>query len=251
MAEADAPTPEDTTHDRFLGGALTIEQPRHGYRAGIDAVLLAAALPALDGARLIELGCGPGAALLCAARRLESCYFEGLEVDPAAAALARANAAANQFSDRVEIVEGDVAATGANSRAEHVFFNPPFFEDPSALRAPREEKTRAWMAGEARIDVWIDAAARRLSGRGGVTLIHRADKLGDILSAFGKRFGSIAVKPIQPRADKPAKRILVTARLHGRAPLKLLAPLVLHDGPEGYSETADRVLRGRSVIEMG
>ena len=78
----------DTTEDRMLGGRITLIQPKTGYRAGIDPVLLAAALAAPPGTAACEFGCGAGAALLAAACRLPETTFTGIESDPGAASLA-------------------------------------------------------------------------------------------------------------------------------------------------------------------
>ena len=238
--------------DKFLDGRIALVQSEDGYRAGMDAVLLAASLAAEPGQHLVEFGCGPGVALLCAASRLETCRFTGVEIDPAAAALAVGNAARNGLHDRVEIHEADIAAPGENLDGHQVFFNPPFFDDPAALRTPKAGKQRAWLSGDTPLASWIASAGKCLRAKGRLTLIHRADKLADIVAALAPSFGSIVIKPVLPHADRDAKRVLVTARLGGRAPLRLLAPLVLHDdGPDPHTLEADAILRGRAVIDLG
>ena len=238
-----------TTLDRLLDGRVALHQPETGYRAGMDAVLLAAALEARPDEQLVEFGCGAGAALLCAATRLETARFMGVERDALAAELARENVMMNRLTDRVRIAHGDITALGPEVRADQVFFNPPFFDDPSALRPPKPEKRGAWLSGEAPLPDWIRAAARVLTAKGRLTLIHRADRLADILAALEKSFGSVAIRPVLPRADQPAKRVLVTARIGGRAPLVLHAPFVLHEG-ETHSPAAEAVLRGRTAIAL-
>jgi tRNA1(Val) A37 N6-methylase TrmN6 len=57
------------TENTVLDGRVRLLQPERGYRAGMDAALLAAACEAADGARVLEAGCGVGAALLAAASR--------------------------------------------------------------------------------------------------------------------------------------------------------------------------------------
>src|SRR5215469_4621252 len=99
----------DTIRSGFLGGRLILAQPRRGYRAGMDAALLAAACDAKPGQRVIEAGCGAGAALLSAAVRRPESRFTGVERDPRALALCQENIAANGLSDRVEALEGDVS----------------------------------------------------------------------------------------------------------------------------------------------
>src|SRR5690606_2552027 len=132
-----------------LDGRLLIAQPARGYRAGMDAALLGAACEAGDGERVLEAGCGVGAALLAAAWRRPGARFTGLERDAAMAGLARENAAANGLGERVEVLEGEVEvgfrALGL-APFDQVFSNPPFFDDPAALRGPAPAKAGAWMA---------------------------------------------------------------------------------------------------------
>ena len=68
----------DLTHDAFLCGRLHLWQPRKGYRAATDPVLLAAACPAVAGQRVLDLGCGAGAASLCLAARVPGLQLAGL-----------------------------------------------------------------------------------------------------------------------------------------------------------------------------
>ena len=117
---------DELTRDGFLGGALHLWQPRKGYRAASDPVFLAASVAARPGARVLELGCGAGAALLCLGRRVDGLDLSGLELQPGYADLARRNAAANGIE--AWIIEGDLAEMPATLRQEsfdHVIANPP------------------------------------------------------------------------------------------------------------------------------
>ncbi|MDP3176160.1 MAG: methyltransferase, partial [Phenylobacterium sp.] len=129
----------DVTEDRLLDGRVLLRQPRRGYRAGMDAALLAAACDAGEGARVVEAGCGAGAALLAAAWRRPGARFVGLERDPDAFALAQENIALNGLQARVDVQLGDVdqpfGRTGL-APFDALIANPPFFDDPAALRAP-------------------------------------------------------------------------------------------------------------------
>ncbi|WP_323762178.1 tRNA1(Val) (adenine(37)-N6)-methyltransferase [Maricaulis sp.] len=238
-----------TTLDRLLDGRVVLRQGRDGYRAGMDAGLLAAALDADGGETLAEFGCGAGAALLCAAWRLDGANLVGVERDPAAAGLAGENAAANGMAARVRVQNADITQLGTSLKVDQVFFNPPFFDDPSALRAPKDEKRAAWLTGDVPFADWVRCAARALKAKGRLTLIHRADRLADILTALDRSFGSVVIKPVHPRAGEAAKRVIVRATVGGKSPLVLLAPLILHEG-EGHSTEADAILRGKAGVEM-
>ena len=101
------------TEDHVLGGKVAIRQPAKGYRAGLDAALLAAACDAGPGQRVIEPGCGVGAVMLAAATRRPGAAFVGLEREPAALALAHQNIALNGLEGRVQALAGDVGAPPA------------------------------------------------------------------------------------------------------------------------------------------
>lgn len=239
------------TEDRLLDGRIVLFQPAKGYRAGLDAALLAAACDAGPGARVLEAGCGPGAALLAAAVRRPDAAFVGLERDPAAAELARANVAHNGLEARVSVLEADVGQPFSRlglKPFDAAFANPPFFDDPGALRAPHPTKTQAWMA-EGGLAAWTGFLTKAVREGGTVTLIHRADRLANILALLAPKCGSFQIRPIHPRADAPAKRILVRAVKTGKAPLQILPALVLHpaEGAKHTPET-EAILRGQAAL---
>src|SRR5579859_4276424 len=241
----------DTTEDRVLDGRVILRQPVRGYRAGLDAALLAAACDAADGGRVIEAGCGAGGALLAAAARRPRTHFVGVERDPKALALARENIAANDMADRVEVLEGDVALRFAGlglAPFDAALANPPFFDDPDALRGPAAERRGAWMADDG-LEAWVGFLTKAVREGGTITLIHRADRLDDILGLLASKAGSVQVRPVLPFADQPAKRVLVRAVKTGKAPLRLLPALALHDREGGkHTAEAEAILRGQAAV---
>lgn len=243
------------SRDAFLGGRLLLRQPLAGDRAGMDAVLLAAACPARPGEAVLELGCGSGAAILCLGARVPDLVLTGLERQAEAAALARENADANGIA--LTVIEGDLAAMPAALRAaafDHVIANPPYF----AAGTPAADRRRsAARHEETPLPTWIDAALRRLRPGGRLTLIQRADRLAEVLAALGTRAGDAAILPVAPRAGRPAGRVIVGARKGSRGPLRLLAPFVLHaqaahlrDG-EDLTPGAQAVLREGAALSPG
>lgn len=243
--------PEDLTLDRFLDGRLTVAQPRNGYRAAMDPVLLAAACAAGAGEDVLELGCGAGVASLCLGWRVAGLRLTGLELQPEYAELARQNAARNGIALRV--VDGDLARMPAVLRAEsfdHVIANPPYFAargGTAAADAGRETAQReATPLGD-----WVSAGYRRLRPGGWLTVIQNADRLADLLAAMAGGGGTIAVLPIAPRAGRDAGRVIVRARKGGRGALRLLAPLVLHAAPEHARDAEDLTEIARSVLRCG
>lgn len=241
----------DLTEDGLLDGRVRLRQPRAGYRAGLDAALLAAACDAAAGERVIEAGCGAGGAMLAAAIRRPDARFTGVERDADAVALARENIALNGLEDRAEVIEGDVAAgfrTLGLDPFDHALCNPPFFDDPAELRAPHPAKTGAWMA-DAGLAAWTAFLIKAVREGGTITVIHRADRLADLLALLGEKAGSFRIRAIHPFADEPAKRVLVRAVKTGKAPLVLLPPLILHERGGGkHAAEVEAILRGQADL---
>ena len=240
-----------TQSDAILGGRVRLLQSARGYRAGMDAALLAAACDAQPGERVLDLGCGPGAVMLAAAVRRPGAHYTGIEADPDALDLARANIDLNGLEGRVEGLAGDVALPFSRlglPRFDAALCNPPFFDDASALRGPAPEKSRAWMATDG-LAAWTGYLLKAVRDGGTITLIHRADRLADLLAGLAPKAGSIRIRPVQPRAASPASRVIVRAVRGGRAPLALLPPLILHPEGEGkHTEAAEAILRDAAPL---
>lgn len=244
---------DNLTHDAFLGGALHLWQPRIGYRAATDPVLLAAACPALPGDSILELGCGVGAASLCLKARVDV-SLTGVELQEGYAALCARNA--KEADTSMEVIQADLSDLPADLRArsfDHVLLNPPYFgpgpasTDPGRNMALREQTPLA---------IWVDVALRRAGPKGIVTIIHLAERLGDLVEMLNPRAGLLEIKPISARIGRSAGRVLL--RLHkGRAARTVLCnPLVLHDGEahlrdgDDYSQVAKAVLRDGMSLEF-
>ncbi len=238
----------DLTCNDFLGGRVRLWQPRSGYRAGVDPVLLAASVPVHAGQTVLELGCGAGAAIQCLMARVPQLQATGVELQQAYAELARRNADDNAA---LTVVEADLNALPDDLRQmqfDHVIANPPYYR--AGAHSPSTDAGRRAALGEdTPLQDWIDVAARRLAPRGYLHMIQKADRLPDMLAGCAGRLGSVEVLPLSPRINRAAELVILRARKGGRAAFRLLAPLVLHTGDrhvqdgESYTPQVSAVLR--------
>lgn len=244
------------TQDDFLGGKVRLWQPRKGYRAGVDPVLLAASIPAHPGQSVLELGCGAGAASMCLSARVSGLTLTGVEVQPFYAGLARRNGAENGAN--LTVIESDLRALPPDlrqQRFDHVMMNPPYFDRQASTRAEDDGRDVA-LGGDTPLPDWIEVGARRLAPRGYLSLIQRIERLPEVLTAVTARLGSVVVRPIAARNGRAPGLFLLQARQGGRAAFHLSAPLILHDGPEhmkdgeDYSAAVQDILRNAGQLPI-
>ncbi len=241
------PTPPETTDDMLLGGKVVFRQPADGYRAAIDPIFLAAAVPDSVKGRVLDLGCGAGAAMLCLAHRRADLSVVGLERDPAIAELARTNALANEFSSRAVVVTGDLLNPPpaiAVGSFDAVIVNPPYLDPEAADPSPDPRKAAATVESEADLEDWARAAARFVKPQGLVLFIHRADRVAELLEALSRTgCGGAVTVPLWPKAGAQPKRAVVTARRGDRAAPSSGRGLVLHEYDGRFTRQADAILR--------
>lgn len=238
-----------TTEGSLLGGRVRYTQPREGFRSGIEPVLLAAAVPARPGEHVLEGGSGAGAALLCLAARVPGVRGLGVELDANLAAVAAANAAANA-ADGVSFITADLLTLSEMGMFHHAIANPPYHAAAGtrSLVAARETAKRG---RPGLLHEWAAALAAALRNGGTLTLIASAASLPDALEAMraaGCR--PTAILPLWPRRGRAAKLLLLRAVKGSRAPLRLLAGLVLHADGGGFSPEAEAVLRDGAAIQL-
>lgn len=243
------------SEDTLLGGLVRLRQRRDGYRVAIDPVLLAAAVPARDGERIIDVGAGTGAAALCLAARVPGVSVVGLELFPEHVALARENIALNGVAKRLTIVEGDLAeppAALSSGGFHHVMANPPHLRADSARPSPDPARAIANVEGAADLDAWIAFCLAMVRPGGSITIVHRAERADEVGRALARGAGGIVVLPLLAKAGGTAKRVIVQARkgIEVGKP-RILPGLVLHGDGGGYSEAAEAVLRGGEALDLG
>lgn len=235
---------DDVSEDTLLGGRVRLLQPRQGFRAAIDPVLLAAFIPAHPGEAVLEAGCGSGAAFLCLAARIPGITVTALERDPRLTALAARNATLNQVPATIHTA--DLTESPELGAVDHAFANPPYW--PGGTPSPDAARRQAAHV-ETPLSEWVRVLATPLRRRGSLSLVlpaTRWSEAGATLRAAG--FGALRLLPLWPRAGSPAKRILLQGRRDARGPDEVLPGLVLHGAGTTYTAAAEAVLRDASPL---
>ncbi|MET0407987.1 MAG: methyltransferase [Hyphomicrobium sp.] len=256
--EPDLSLSETSSEDLFLGDALVVRQPRSGYRAGTDAVLLAATLaPEVVGSgTVLDVGAGVGVVGLCVAARCPAARVTLIEREPNLAALARRNVARNNLAMRVSVVEADIArasnaleSAGIGSETfAFVLANPPYHEEGRSTAAGDPLRAASHQMPQDALEIWARFMNRMAAPGGRATMIHKTEALPRILSVFQGRFGGIGILPIHARAGEPAIRVIVTGIKGSRAPVAIKSGIVLHGPDQDFLPEIEAVFRHGAAL---
>lgn len=237
--------------DDFLGGLVRLKQPKKGLRATSDTVLLAASVPNGATGSLLDMGCGSGIIALSIAKRAKGITALGVDIQEELINLAKENAALNGLSEKAEFQKADIKEKGLLKGVmfDYVVTNPPFYSesaeytDTSLTKAvAHHEKNENFLA------VWVDFAIKHLKPKGKFIMLHKADRLDDVLSLMSGRLGALTVKPLYSREDKPASRIIVSGVMNSKKALSIEPALIVHNADGSFTEQAESILRGKSFL---
>jgi tRNA1(Val) A37 N6-methylase TrmN6 len=191
---------------------------------------------------------------LCLAVRVPGCEVVGIELQSSLQQIAAANVTRNDLGERVEMLLGDLVQPTprhALGSFDHVMTNPPYLAAAAASEPPLAERALAHVESAVPLAAWLQACVAMLRPGGLLTLIHRAERIGEILAALGDGLGALVLFPLWPGGQgKPAKRVLVQARKGSHAPLALSPGLVLHQSDGRLTPAAEVVLRQGGALAL-
>jgi tRNA1(Val) A37 N6-methylase TrmN6 len=239
-----------TTLDGLLDRRITIEQPVNGFRVAVDTLLLAAALTPVEGANVLDLGCGVGGAMLALACRVQDVCVTGMEIQDDLARLCEANIARNALPADLRVRDGDVTRLPSGMKAyfDHVMMNPPYHDSERHDASPREGKRIANTGTADGLALWLASAAFALKNGGTLTMIHRADRKDAVVGCLNEDFGDVRLKFIVTKPEAPPKRVLLRAQKGAKAGIVESPPFIMHKPDGAYTPEAEAVLRHAAAL---
>ena len=232
---------ENTTVDDFLGGLIKLRQPKIGYRATSDAVMVAAAVPAKEGETILDVGCASGIVGLCIGARVPNLSITGVEIQPELVELACQNAALN--GQNLTVIEADISKKVPELHGiqfHHVVTNPPFYTETPARQSRQVEMAYKQVVP---LKKWIDFCLRHLRAKGTFTIIHRAESVPEILSLLNGRLGGIRLIPIWPKQGVNPKRVIIQGIMNSKKPFEIHSGFVMYHHDDTRTDEAERIMR--------
>jgi tRNA1(Val) A37 N6-methylase TrmN6 len=244
----------DSIETTLLRGRVKLLQPETGFHASLDTLFLAAGTEAKDRWKVLDIGCGVGSAGLCVTLRNKNISLYGIDIQQELVDLAHMNAVLNKVEDRCGFFQGNILSEQhiPDNFFNSALMNPPYQDDGTASPHKIKNLAHAEKASGAKLMDWVKYAHKKLKNGGYLTLIHRADRMDEVVTTLTQRrwFGSLVVLPLWPRAGEPAKRIIIRARKERYASLTLLPGLVLHNEDGSYTDAAKDVLERGLPLSM-
>lgn len=240
------------SQDDFLGGRLSLKQPVKGYRVTSDSVFLAASINLNKGDNVLDVGAGSGGLLSLIAARLEgdikNFTLHGIEIQQDLILLARENA-----FQGIEYYQGDILSDvkGCEPNSyHHVISNPPYYEKGKISSSPYKTKAVAHGDDLPDLKVWIDRCLRMVRPKGFLTLVHRADRLDDIITALNAKAGGVIIYPMRSIAEKDANRVIIRAQKDSNGLLALKFGMIVHKSDGNYTDAAENTLRHAHYLDI-
>ncbi len=251
----------ETTNDYILGNRVLLTQPKYGYKAGLDAVLLASIIKIKKNQKIIDMGCGVGAISLCMAfHAFENdipCEIHGLEIQEDLANLMQENIKQNPFGKNIKVINDNLKNIPTNdipyNYYDHVVCNPPYMDATKGLKPQNTSRAIAHAeSSDITLETWIKTAFKIVKNRGTISFIHTADRADEIIHLCHKTGGETTIYPIfsHKTPNKSAKRVIIQSRRGVKGGSRLMPGLIIHDSHNDYTTQAQNILFNAHTIEF-
>lgn len=164
----------------------------------------------------------------------------GVEIQSKAAKLAVENVVINNLQNQINIVNEDIKifAKKEANQFDAVICNPPFFKkyEKSKTKITSNEVVNARHEKLITLEEIIQNAKLILKNGGSFTLVHRPERVGEIINLLYKNsFYPKRLQFVYSKKSSNAKTVLIDAILEGNEGMEILPPLISHNDDESYT----------------
>lgn len=229
---------ENLRIDMVPGTDFKIIQDKNKFSYGTDAIFLS------DFAKpkgvVMDLGTGTGIIPLRLASKEGYKKIYGVEIQKDVAKLAKENIKLNNLEYKIEILNMDLKELPNKfnkATFNTIVSNPPYMKSGGAIINPDENFAISRHEIACNLEDIINIAHYLLQPLGKLYLVHRPDRLTDILYTMRKyKIEPKYIRFVQPKIDKKPNLILVEGLKGGKPDLKFYNPLIVYNKDGSYTD---------------
>jgi len=214
-------------------------QKKQGFRFSSDPVLLAHFIHPKGPGRLLDFGTGCGVIPFLLAARYPELQLEGVELQTEIADMAVRSVRHCSLENRITIHNADITDLPSDffHRYDWITSNPPFFKAGSCVPNSNPQIALSRHEIACSLEQLITAASLCLTEHGHFAMIHRAERLPEILAVCtDHQLTPSRMRFIHAKKDQAAHLVLLECIHHRKCGLSVLPPLIQFNDDNTYSE---------------
>ena len=226
-------------------GGLFLIQKKDGFRFGTDAILLSDFAKNISSKKTLDLCTGTGIVPMLLSAKTKTLEIYGLEIQEDIADMAKRSAVHNRLENRVKIEHGDLKNALSYYPASSfglITCNPPYMKAGSAVLNESDNKIISRHEVMCTLEDVIRVSSKLLKQGGHLAMVHRPNRLVDVLSLMRKYFIEPKVlRFVHATKDKPPILFLVDGMMRAKGDIKILPPLCLYETDGKETEELKRI----------
>ncbi|EPY2278707.1 tRNA1(Val) (adenine(37)-N6)-methyltransferase [Clostridium sporogenes] len=236
---------EDETLDDLQLKGIHVIQKKQAFRFGIDAVLLANFPRIKNGDKVVDLCTGTGIIPFILAGKTNASNIIGIEIQKEIADMAKRSIKYNNLQEKVKFIEGDlkdIKLLKDIEKVDVVTVNPPYKTQGTGIININDKNAISRHEICCTLDDVVKAAKILLKDKGKLYMIHRPDRIVDIMNVMRKYcIEPKLIRTIHPVVDKAPSMILIEGQKNGGKFLKWDSPLYIYDENNKYTNEVKRI----------
>ena len=225
---------------------LKLIQNKDGFCFGVDSVLLSDfAKKIKKNATVVDIGTGTGIVGLLLCKKTELSKIYGIEIQKNVAEMAKRSVELNSLQDKFEIINCDINHVFEyleSNSIDSIVTNPPYKKVNTGVKNEDEKQMISRHEVKCTLEDIIEKSSKLLKDRGEFYMVHRAERLVDIMCILRKyRLEPKNIRFVHSKANEKPNLILVKAVKYANEFLKIDKPLVIYDENGEYTEEINEI----------
>lgn len=236
---------EDETLDDLQLKGIFVIQKKNAFRFGVDAVLLANFAKIKKNMTVIDLCSGTGIIPFIISAKTEASKVLGIEIQEDMVDMANRSVIYNKLNEKIKFIQGDIKNSSLIkniTKADVITVNPPYKLQNSGILNINDKNAIARHEVCCNLEDVIVASRKLLKDNGKMFMVHRPERLADILCLMREyRIEPKVIQMVHPNVNKAPNIVLIEGQRDGGKFLKWMEPIYVHNEDGSYSNQIEKI----------